>query len=96
MSDVGQIAGKRDRVLDEAELGQLWKAIFVEPDLKLMSEYTRKMFVLCTVFGCRMSEARLSEWSEWDLESWVWTVPKITQKLVLKSSDQYLKFYDSG
>ncbi|HFG3940752.1 TPA: integrase arm-type DNA-binding domain-containing protein [Escherichia coli] len=76
MSDVGQIAGKRDRVLDEAELGQLWKAIFVEPDLKLMSEYTRKMFVLCTVFGCRMSEARLSEWSEWDLESWVWTVPK--------------------
>lgn len=23
-----------------------------------------------------MSEARLSEWSEWDLESWVWTVPK--------------------
>lgn len=34
------------------------------------------MFVLCTVFGCRMSEARLSEWSEWDLESWVWTVPK--------------------
>lgn len=95
MSDVGQIAGKRIGS-DEAELGQLWKAIFVEPDLKLMSEYTRKMFVLCTVFGCRMSEARLSEWSEWDLESWVWTVPKITQKLVLKSSDQYLKFYDSG
>ncbi len=43
-----------------------------------------------------MSEARLSEWSEWDLESWVWTVPKDHSKLVLKSSDQYLKFYDSG
>ena len=76
MSDVGQIAGKRDRVLSETELGQLWKAIFVEPDIKLMSEYTRKMFVLCTVFGCRMSEARLSEWNEWDRECWIWTVPK--------------------
>lgn len=76
MSDVGQIAGKRDRVLSESEIGQLWKFIFVEPDIKLMSEYTRKMFVLCTVFGCRMSEARLSEWKEWDRDSWVWTVPK--------------------
>jgi hypothetical protein len=62
MTDVGQAAGKGDRVLDEVELGQLWKAIFVEPDIKSMSEYARKMLVLCTVFGCRMSEARLSEW----------------------------------
>lgn len=76
MTDVGQAAGKCDRVLDEAELGQLWKAIFVESDIKFMSEYARKMFVLCTVFGCRMSEARLSEWKEWDLKNWVWSVPK--------------------
>lgn len=76
MTDVGQAAGKRDRVLDEAELGQLWKAIFVEPDIKSMSGYARKMFVLCTVFGCRMSEARLSEWKEWDRKNWVWSVPK--------------------
>ncbi|MGM8709650.1 site-specific integrase [Enterobacter hormaechei subsp. steigerwaltii] len=76
MNDVGQAAGKGDRVLDEVELGQLWKAIFVEPDIKSMSEYARKMLVLCTVFGCRMSEARLSEWKEWDLKKWVWSVPK--------------------
>lgn len=62
--------------MNEKELGQLWKSIFIEPDIKLMSEYVRKMFVLCTVFGCRMSEARLSEWNEWDRENWIWTVPK--------------------
>ncbi|MFB5745070.1 tyrosine-type recombinase/integrase [Cedecea sp. S5-13] len=76
MTDVGKVAEKRDRVLSEKELGELWEAVFVTPDIKLMSSYTRKMFVLCIVFGCRMSEPRLSEWKEWDFDAWTWTVPK--------------------
>lgn len=76
MTDVGSMAIKRDRVLTKDEIGQLWHAVFTEPDLNLMSSYDRKMFILCIVFGCRMSEARLSEWREWDMNSWVWTVPK--------------------
>lgn len=32
------------------------------------------------IFGCRRGEARLSRWDEWDLENWLWTVPKENSK----------------
>lgn len=71
--DVGKKQRKRDRVLYDGELGQLWK--FANND-ELFSPYYSALLTVLIVFGCRSQEARLSEWKEWDLEQWLWTVPK--------------------
>jgi len=71
--DVGKKQRKRDRVLNDVELGQLWK--FAGND-ELFSPYYSSLLTILIVFGCRSQEARLSEWKEWDLEQWLWTVPK--------------------
>ncbi|WP_250601885.1 tyrosine-type recombinase/integrase [Serratia marcescens] len=71
--DVGKKQQKRDRVLTDSEIGQLWN--FSNSD-ELFSSYYSSLLVILIVFGCRSQEARLSEWKEWDLEQWIWTVPK--------------------
>ncbi|MBJ2092083.1 tyrosine-type recombinase/integrase [Serratia ureilytica] len=71
--DVGKKQQKRDRVLTDSEIGQLWN--FSNSD-ELFSSYYSSLLVILIVFGCRSQEARLSEWKEWDLEQWLWTVPK--------------------
>jgi integrase len=71
--DVGKKQRKRDRVLYDGELGQLWK--FANND-ELFSPYYSALLTILIVFGCRSQEARLSEWKEWDLDQWLWTVPK--------------------
>lgn len=38
--------------------------------------YYSALLRLLVVFGCRTQELRLSRVSEWDLNDWVWTVPK--------------------
>jgi integrase len=42
---------------------------------KTVMNYKKRMAILCLVFGCRLSEVRLS-WDEWDFDKWLWTVPK--------------------
>ncbi|AGO57184.1 hypothetical protein SOD_c42350 [Serratia plymuthica 4Rx13] len=69
---VGEKQNRKDRVLNDDELSQLWSAISGEVFLP----YYSRLLLLLVVFGCRSQEVRLSEWSEWDLQRWVWTVPK--------------------
>lgn len=71
--DVGKKQAKKDRVLNDKEAGDLWAAITASD--KFQPYYTKLLNVVM-VFGCRTQEVRLSEWKEWDLEAWIWTVPK--------------------
>ncbi|MGX8940521.1 tyrosine-type recombinase/integrase [Symbiopectobacterium sp. Eva_TO] len=73
IGDVGKTSGKRDRVLTDTEIGQLWK--FINNDNDLLPYYSEWIKILI-VFGCRSGEARLSRWDEWDLDNGLWTVPK--------------------
>ena len=54
------------------ELIDIWQ--LTESDRFL--PYYNHLLKLLMVFGCRTQEARLSNWSEWDLENWIWTVPR--------------------
>ncbi|RYM59075.1 Putative prophage CPS-53 integrase [Serratia quinivorans] len=73
---VGRSSGIRDRVLDVKETADVWSFAFGNNLLNIASAVNQRMFVLCMAFGCRQREARLSTWSEWDFENWIWTVPK--------------------
>ncbi|CAK8737745.1 hypothetical protein SODG_001474 [Sodalis praecaptivus] len=77
ISDVGQKASKRDRVLTDIEIGQLWDA--VNNTNKLLPYYSSCLKILM-IFGCRSGEARLSCWDEWELADWLWKVPRSHSK----------------
>ncbi|EPI4694237.1 tyrosine-type recombinase/integrase [Morganella morganii] len=70
--DVGKKQEKGDRVHSDDELGIIWKST----DERCFKPYYSSFLKLLLLFGCRSQELRLSKWSEWDLKSWVWTVPK--------------------
>ena len=93
--DVGKKQAKKDRVLNDKEAGDLWAAI--SSGTCFMPYYTRLLTILM-VFGCRTQEARLSEWSEWDMDAWVWTVPKEHskggEKIVRPVPDAMRKFIE--
>lgn len=74
--DVGKKQDKRDRVLTDTELGDLWRWLNnggVQP-------YYTDLMKLITVFCARTGEIRLSTWDEWDLDAKLWTVPKENSK----------------
>lgn len=71
--DVGKKQRKKDRVLSDVELGQLWKAA---NDNDSFSSYYSSLLIILIVFGCRSQEARLSQWKEWDMNMWLWSVPR--------------------
>ncbi|EDY3897326.1 site-specific integrase [Salmonella enterica] len=73
ISDVGKKQARRDRVLNDKEVGELWSAIW---DEKRFREYHANLVKIILVFGCRTQEARLSQLKEWDMDAWIWTVPK--------------------
>jgi integrase len=75
--DVGKKQAKKDRVLNDKEAGDLWAAI--SSGTCFMPYYTRLLTILM-VFGCRTQEARLSEWSEWDMDAWSGQFPKSTAR----------------
>ncbi|WP_447215403.1 tyrosine-type recombinase/integrase [Citrobacter pasteurii] len=75
MTDVGEFAKRKERFLSEDELRDVCNHIFKEKLWALASLYNRRVMTICLIFGCRLSEVRLSTWSEWDFENWVWTVP---------------------
>ncbi|ELN2578449.1 site-specific integrase [Enterobacter kobei] len=78
ISDVGKNAKKSTRVICDEYLKDIWSEYFHnrgEGQHRLASQYRKRMFVLCMVLGCRMSEARLSTIDEWDMEKWQWIVP---------------------
>ncbi|HAW4194485.1 TPA: site-specific integrase [Escherichia coli] len=68
----GVPSGKCARVLENDELIDIWKAT---SDGSLNPYYADLMRLLI-VFGCRTVEARLSRIDEWDVDNWIWTVPR--------------------
>ncbi|WP_447908266.1 tyrosine-type recombinase/integrase [Serratia fonticola] len=72
IQDVGKPSGKRDRVLSDAELADVWRCTYSDEQ----QPYYLRLLKILVLFGARTVEARLSQWSEWDFTSWVWTVPK--------------------
>ncbi|WP_406704771.1 tyrosine-type recombinase/integrase [Sodalis sp.] len=77
VSDVGQKEIKRDRVLTDIEIGQLWNAI---TNQNIFLPYYASWLMIVVIFGCRSSEAILSKWDEWDIKHSLWTVPKTNSK----------------
>ncbi|MBD2826795.1 tyrosine-type recombinase/integrase [Xenorhabdus szentirmaii] len=76
VSDVGERANKRDRVLTTDELRDVWHYINKEYDNRIMSHENRVILRFLVVFGCRLSEILLSRWDEWDLVNNIWRVPQ--------------------
>ncbi|HGV3498266.1 TPA: tyrosine-type recombinase/integrase [Klebsiella michiganensis] len=71
--DVGKKQAKRDRVHTETELADICNAI---TSGTYFLPYYNALLQILLVFGARTHEVRLSEPKEWDVKSWVWTVPK--------------------
>ncbi|HCG5094244.1 TPA: tyrosine-type recombinase/integrase [Vibrio parahaemolyticus] len=80
VSDVGKKQAKRDRILSDSELLDVWR--YVNSDNNL--EYYRDTLMLLMLLGARTQEVRLSQRSEWDLDAWLWTVPKLHSKSSVK------------
>lgn len=76
VADVGKKANKKDRVLDDKEIGTLWKMIHAGN----VNNYHARLLKFLLVFGCRTHEVRLSKWKEWDFDELIWTVPKENSK----------------
>ncbi|MBI6549152.1 tyrosine-type recombinase/integrase [Xenorhabdus lircayensis] len=74
--DVGKKQNKGKRYLEDNELGQLWKSL----NTNMYLPYYNNLLRILIVFGCRSQEARLSKWSEWNVDSMLWTVPKENSK----------------
>lgn len=72
VQDVGESFGRRDRVLSDNELADLWRFTYSNRP----RDYYPRLLKILILFGCRTMEARLSKWSEWDFSAWLWTVPK--------------------
>lgn len=72
VDDVGHKQNKRDREHTRQELADIWRECH---GLKFKPYYA-SLLRLLVVFGCRTQELRLSRLSEWDLQEWIWTVPK--------------------
>lgn len=78
ITDVGNKQNKKDRVLCNQELVDVWNmAIRVGPN---GNQYYRNLLRLLIAFGARTQEVRLSTWSEWDFDDGLWTVPKTHSK----------------
>ncbi|WP_153071894.1 tyrosine-type recombinase/integrase, partial [Escherichia coli] len=76
IGDVGEPSGQRDRVLKDAELSDLWNFANEEHN----DVYFSSLLKLLIVFGARTAEIRRSQWSEWDFNEWIWTVPRNNSK----------------
>lgn len=78
--DIGKYQNKRERLFEESYVADLWGVYFHGKGKTRVMNYKKRMAVLCFVFGCRLSEARLSTWDEWGFNKWIWTVPKEHRK----------------
>lgn len=72
IDDVGKKQERRDREHTRQELADIWRE---STGLKFKPYYA-SLLRLLVVFGCRTQELRLSAIREWDLQGWIWTVPK--------------------
>ena len=72
IDDVGRKQNKRDREHTRQELIDIWR----ESAGMKFKPYYGALLHLLVAFGCRTQELRLSTIGEWDLQDWIWTVPK--------------------
>lgn len=72
IDDVGRKQNKRDREHTRQELVDIWRE---SAGMKFKPYYAALLHLL-VAFGCRTQELRLSTIGEWDLQDWIWTVPK--------------------
>ncbi|WHP31729.1 tyrosine-type recombinase/integrase [Trabulsiella odontotermitis] len=72
IDDVGRKQNKLDREHNRPELADIWREC---TGIKFKPYYAALLRLL-VVFGCRSQELRLSRLDEWDMQEWVWTVPK--------------------
>ncbi|HHG8753826.1 TPA: tyrosine-type recombinase/integrase [Escherichia coli] len=72
IDDVGRKQNKRDREHTRQELVDIWRE---SAGMKFKPYYAALLHLL-VAFGCRTQELRLSSIGEWDLQDWIWTVPK--------------------
>lgn len=75
--DVGQRSETGERVLTFNELAQIWIAI----ERTRASPANKMLHQLVMMWGCRLSELRLSLKPEFDMKELVWTVPKEHSKM---------------
>ncbi|MBS0883606.1 integrase family protein [Pantoea sp. JGM49] len=75
--DVGVRAETGSRVLTYSELAQIWIAI----ERSRATTSNKLLHQMLMLWGARVSELRLSERKEFDLEEGVWTVPKEHSKM---------------
>lgn len=74
-NEIGEAAKRRSRFLSGGELKDLWFYANKEIGNKYFKPQMVRLICISMVFGCRISEAILSTWDEWDLDNWIWTVP---------------------
>ncbi|MBW8186569.1 tyrosine-type recombinase/integrase [Shewanella nanhaiensis] len=95
IKDVGKKQNKKDRVLTNIELADVW--CFAHSSRIL--PYYRSLLKILIVFGARTQEVRLSKCYEWDLEQQLWTVPKenskTSDKIVRPIPDDILPLIES-
>lgn len=76
VTDMGSKANRRDRVLTENEIRDVWRCLNTTINNKYLPPTYRNFLTLLLVFGCRCNEVKQSRLDEWDLDNWIWTVPK--------------------
>jgi integrase len=79
ISDVGSKQQKKDRILSNLELVDVWK-MAIGSGVTNCNSYYQGLLKLLLIFGARTQEARLSVWSEWDFDEGIWVVPKSHSK----------------
>ncbi|EHN5884382.1 TPA: site-specific integrase [Salmonella enterica] len=76
VTDMGSKARRVDRVLTKNEIRDVWRCLNTNIGNKYLSLGHRRFLTILLVFGCRCNELRQSLLDEWDLDNWIWTVPK--------------------
>lgn len=75
--DVGVRSETGSRVLTYSELARIWVAI----ERSRAATSNKLLHQMLMLWGARVSELRLAERKEFDLNEWVWTVPKDHSKM---------------
>ncbi len=71
--DIGGLEKPRERFLTTDEIKKLW--LFLSNDSNRMSIYTKIAIKIILLTGVRTAEIRLAQWSEFDFEQSLWTIP---------------------
>ncbi|ECC6921637.1 site-specific integrase [Salmonella enterica] len=76
VTDMGGKQKKRDRLLTENEVRDVWKCLNKNVNNRYLAPGYRNFLTILLVFGCRCNEVKESRLEDWDLDNWIWTVPK--------------------